>query len=529
MIPPQAIQGGPSTDWLKCTTPNCHTYYDTWIPMPHQAYVLSDPAKRLGIFGGYGSGKTATSEKSDEKHILTTPNGETLIGADTLVQLENTIKKDFERTFPNDFVKRYQKQKNLITFVNGHTLYYRPLAEQGDLRSYNLTRAHILEASEVKHDSYIQLQTRLRNMAAITYHTNADGTPITTYDNTTRTYKQKEKHNWIQMIVESNPDSGWIKDDFLLRSHKIHIHYDNNQKYHLNPNYTNPNISSHIIPSKANIYLPEDFIPSLEVGKPKWWVKRYLYGSFDYAEGLVYPHFMDQIISKFEIPKHWPRIISMDYGLNDNTHFLFGAIDFEGEHFKKPAVYYYHEIVINNASISEIATVYKDVIRKTVPIHSLYKTPVMDARSHSQRTRIGEKKTLGTLFQEEGCFFKPAQMDLNARILRTNDFIDQQHVYFFDEGVPHLIEEAKKYKYPDKKIERITKADKPIDKDNHGINALEFGIMELPYRLKQRDTTVYVANKPTKTRKSSWDPIQKPSFEREGFGQIYEVIDNDGW
>lgn len=527
MVPAKAIQGGPSTDWLKCSQTNCHTYYDTWIPMPHQAYLLRDDAKRLGIFGGYGSGKTATSEKSDEKHILITANGETLIGADTLVQLENTLKKDFERTFPDDFVRRYQKQKNLITFHNGHTLYYRPLAEQGDLRSYNLTRAHILEASEVKHDSYVQLQTRLRNTAAIRYETHEDGTPITVYDSKSRTLKKKEKYNWIQMIVESNPDSGWIKDDFLLRSGRIHLHYDKDQKYHLNPLYTSPHMSSHIIPSKANVYLPEDFIPSLEQGKPKWWVKRYLYGSFDYAEGLVYPHFTDQIISSFDIPKHWPRIISMDYGLNDNTHFLFGAIDFNAEKFAKPAVFYYHEIVINNASVSEIATVYKDTLRRLLPANSLYKIPVMDARSHSQRSRTGEKKTLGTLFREEGCFFKPAQMDLDARILRTNNFIDQQHIYFFEEGVPHLIEEAKKYKYPDKKIERITKADRPIDKDNHGINALEFAVMELPHRLKQSSTKVYGAD-PMKQSHTPWGPQSKDSGF-QGFGELFEVNHNDGW
>ena len=530
MTPATSINGGASTDWLKCSQKGCHTFYDTAIPMPHQAYILKDSSPKLGVFGGYGSGKTYTTLKSDEKHILNTPNGETLIGADTLVQLENTLKKDFEKDFPLDFVRRYNRQKNMITFINGHTLYYRHLADEGDIRSYNLTRAHILEASEVKHDSYIQLQTRLRNTAAIEYKINENNEPVIEYNPITKQHHKKEKLNWIQLIVESNPDSGWIKEDFLLKSTEVHVHHDSKQKYHLNPHFVAKDTRSHIIPSKANIHLPEDFIPSLEKGKPEWWVKRYLKGSFDYAEGLVYPHATDQIIDDFEIPKHWPRVISMDYGLNDNTHFIFSAIDFEGERNGKPAVYAFKEIVINDASISQIATVYKEQIRRHLPNGRLYKTPVMDGRSYSQRTRTNDKKTIGTLFHEEGCFFKPAQMDLDARIMRTNDFINNQQMWFFKEGVSRLIEEIKNYKFPDKKLNKSTNTDKPVDKNNHGINALEFQVMELPYQLKFSTSRVYAANQPVKRKDNSWDPLShNESNGFQGFGEVFEVTDGNSW
>ena len=523
----QAIQGGPSTFWMRCSTPNCHTYYNTAVPMPHQNFALSDPSKRLGLFGGYGSGKTFTGYQGDQKHILLTPNGETLIGADTLVQLENTVKKDLERDFPNDFVHRYNRQKNLIQFVNGHILYYRHLADEGDIRSYNLTRAHMLEASEVKHDSYTQLQTRLRNENAIRHHMD-DGVPIMEYNHKTRTLEKKERLNWIQLVVESNPDSGWIKEDFLLKSGKIYIHHDTKQKYHVNPELVSPITSSHIIPSKANFHLPQDFIPNLEKGKPQWWVNRYLYGSFDYSEGMVYPHIANAIVEDFEIPKHWPRIVGMDYGLNDNTHFMFGALDQNGDTNRgRPAVYFFAEIVRNDMSISQIAEVYKSGIRRLVPPNSLYKTPVMDGRSYAQRTRTGEKKTLGTLFREEGCIFKPAQMDLEARIMKLNDLIDSGQVYFFEEGTKYAIEEFKKYRYPDKKLESTTKANKPIDKDNHGINATEFICMELPYKLIPPEGKVYRKEgtdyQVTQKQKKAWDPLEDNyNQEYEGFAKFFE-------
>ena len=524
-----AIQGGPSNFWMRCTTPNCQTYYNTAVPMPHQDFALRDPAARIGLFGGYGSGKTFTGYQGDQKHIILTPNGETLIGADTLVQLENTIKKDLEKDFPADFVERYNRQKNMIHFNNGHTLYYRHLADEGDIRSYNLTRAHILEASEVKHDSYVQLQTRLRNENAIRHHTDKEGKPLIDYDKTTNTLKKREKLNWIQMVVESNPDSGWIKEDFVLKSGMIYVHHDTNQKYHVNPKEASKNISSHIIPSRANIHLPQDFIPNLEKGKPQWWVRRYLYGSFDYSEGMVYPHYTDAVIPEFEIPRHWPRIIGMDYGLNDNTHFMFGAIDWHGEKNNgKAAVYFYTEVVLNNASISQIAETYKRAVRDYVPKGSLYKTPVMDGRSYAQRTKTGEKKTIGTLFREEGCVFKAAQMDLEARIMRLNDLIDAGQAYFFEEGVPHATEEFKKYRYLEKKLESSTKANKPVDKDNHGINATEFATIELPYKLKEPIGDVFRAEGPTryqaeKKQKQAWDPLGKENRDSyEGFAKFFD-------
>ena len=523
----QAIQGGPSTFWMRCSTPNCHTYYNTAVPMPHQDYALRDSSKRIGLFGGYGSGKTFTGYQGDQKHITLTPNGETLIGADTLVQLDNTVKKDLEKDFPIEFVHRYNRQKNSIQFVNGHILYYRPLADQGDIRSYNLTRVHILEASEVKHESYVQLQTRLRNENAIRhYHEN--GAPIMKYNPNTHTLEKKERLNWIQMIVESNPDAGWIKEDFVLKSGRIYIHHDTNQKYHVDPEAVNPTISSHIIPSKANFHLPHDFISNLEKGKPKWWVNRYLYGSFDYSEGMVYPHFADAIIEDFDIPKHWPRVVGMDYGLNDNTHFIFGAIDQHGEmNNQRPAVYFFAEIARNDLTISQLAQLYKQGLRQHVPPNSLYRTPVMDGRSYSQRERTGEKKTIGTLFKNEGCVFKPAQMDLEARIMKLNDLIDSGQAYFFKRGTRLANEEFKKYRYPDKKLESSSKANKPIDKDNHGINATEFICMELPYKLIPTEGGVHTPYKPTrhvqkKAQKSAWDIMDEGQEEYEGFAKFFD-------
>jgi len=522
-----SIRGGPSQFWVKCASRNCNTYYNTAVPLDHQYFILKDSSPEVGGFGAYGSGKTFVGYQGDQKHIMITPNGETLIGANTLVQLDNTVRKDFESDFPIDFVKKYNRQKNMIHFVNGHTLYYRHLADVGDIRSYNLSRAHVLEASEVKHEAYVQLSTRLRNDTAIEYELDENDEPVMTYEADTNRLRRKEKLNWIQMYLESNPDAGWIKDDFLMRSGSIYIHYDEKQNYHVNPNEATPNKSTHIVPSKANTHLPKNFIRNLVQGKPRWWVNRYIRGSFDYSEGMVYPHITDAIVEDFEVPVHWPRVVGMDYGLNDNTHFMFGALDLNGEKNNgKPAVFFYTELVTSDASLRQIAEEYKTKMRYDVPSNSLYKPPVMDQRSFSQRTRDGEKKTIGTLLREYGCFFKPAQMDLEARITNTNDFIDNGHIYFFQNGCEHAIEEFKKYKYPERTLQSRTDKQKPVDKDNHGINATEFIVMELPHKLRKLDTQVYakerLKHKRTK-KKPNWDPFESSQQEQyEGFAKFFD-------
>ena len=525
----RSINGGPSTFWLGCVAPDCQTYYDTTVPMAHQSMILRDPSKKLGVFGGYGSGKTFTTMKSDQKHIMLTPKGETLIGADTLIQLENTIKKDLERDFPMDFVRKYNRQKNLVHFENGHLLYYRPLANEGDVRSYNLTRFHALEASEVKYESYVQAQARTRNTAAVVPELDKNGSPIYDYDEETGMYKMREKYNWLQMIVESNPDPGWIRNNFLMKSGHIYMHDVTDQEYHVNASDADAGISSHIIPTKTNYHLPRSFITDLAKGKPDWWVRRYVFGSFEYREGLVYPNYARQIIDDFEVPKHWPRMISYDYGLNDNSHFIFGALDIEGEKMGHPALFLFAELVMNDASVTQLAEAYKQVYRIYVPsVGGLYKTPVMDAKSYGKRTPTEEKKTLGRLFLEQGVLFRGAQMDVNARVMKFNDMIDKKQVYFFKEGVKELNKEAKNYKFPDRDLEGTTKKhEKPIDKENHGVNSAEFLVMEVPSDMKLKNVGLFggsgmkpgVVNKQDNPLVGSYGGKK----QKEGFAKFFDM------
>lgn len=520
MIPAISIRGTLCDNWMRCEDYDCKTFLNTAILMPHQQMVVEDPHKRVGVFGAYGSGKTFATYQADEKHILITPHGETLIGANTLIQLDNTIKKDLEGDFPAEFVSHYNKMKNKIEFINGHVLYYRTLAEEEDIRSYNLTRAHLLEASNIKHDSYVQLQARVRNEASTIPELNEDGAFIFDYDPVEKRYKKRILWDWTQLYIESNPDPGWIKSDILLKSSEILLHDIMDQDYYPSMNEALQIMSSHVMPTKANYNLGPDFYRDLKADKPAWWIKRFVEGSFEYAEGLVYPNAASNIIPSFPIPNHWPRIVGFDYGLNDNSHFVFGAIDWFGEGMKngKPAVYWYTEVCMNNANITQLAMAYKAEVRRTIPTGGFFKSPVMDARSYSLRSKEGALKTLGTLFAEQGCYFRPAQMNLDARLFSVNVKIDSKQMFFFEDGVPKLIAEIKDYKYPEKKLIAEKASYTPIDKNNHGVNAMEFATMELPPGIRPPVDTPKahrVVEEDDQISRKYYNPMADFSFEKE--------------
>lgn len=524
-----AINGQATKSWFNCVNvKHCKTYIWVAVPLHHQAAIQRDASSRINVFGAYGSGKTTGVMHDDQKHVLITPLGETLIGADTLIQLDNTIRKDFERDFPINFLKNYNRQKNMMIFKNGHIVYWRPLLDVGDIRSYNLTRAHVVEASETKHEAYVELQARVRNEAAIQYKRDKNGSPIIKWDPEREQYVKEEAFNWLKLITESNPDSNWIKHELLLKSGTIVLHHETDDEYEVDPNEALPFMSTHVIPTKANYHLPKDFYKNMAADKPNWWVRRFLRGSFKYSEGLVYPRWQEQVIDDFEIPRSWPRIVGYDYGLSHNSHFVYGALDLEGQVKGHPAIFFYSELVVNQMNIKEIAAAYKQHNRHALPADMLWTTPRMDPTSYVAPDKAHTKKTTGTLLREAGAFFLPGERDLDFGILHMNTFIEERKVYFFKEGFKRTNKEAADYRFPPKRLDKRTEnEDKPLDRRNHGVDATRFIMSVIPRTFdKKRNRPLSNTSQAVQyVPKRQWDPLEEHPMEvRESWEGVAELF-----
>lgn len=466
----KALNGGPSEFWKECSNPACNTYLNTYVPQAHQFEFHKDNHTFVGNFGGYGSGKTLTSREEIYKHIFITNNGTTLIGANVASQYEQTIKREIEADIPAAFVKRVSTQKNYMDLINGHRIMYRPYDDPDKLRSYNLTSFLIVEASEVKQQSFTQLKTRLRNLAAtipqvdengeIKYKIARNGVKIPLID-----------HNWQKGIIESNPDAGWIKQDVLIVSDEIYKHGEIVDEYEVDPDMADPAISTHVTSTSANEFLPDNFIDNNVKNKPLWWVNRYIYGSFLYAEGLVYPGYIKCLEDPIEIPKDWRRIVAFDYGLSDDAVFIAGAVD-----IKEGILHIYGEDRSKDNNVETLAQRFFE-FTKDIPVGGWICPPIIDPKSGPKRDY--EKRTLTDHFLDYGISFIPGFINVEARVFRLNTYLEQGRVKI-SRNCKGLIKELSEYKFRADESLDSGYTGKPEDKNNHGINALEWITMELP-------------------------------------------------
>lgn len=476
LVATPSISGAPSTDWLECSNKVCNTFVDTYHPMEHQASVHLDSHRVLGNFGSYGTGKTKTSEKEIEKHILITPNANILLGANITSQYEQTILRDFEKSFPQAFLEGRSQQKGYIDFINGARLMLRPFDDPDKLRSNNYSLVIMLEASEIQADAFHQLKTRLRNMAASAKD------------------PEGHVHSWRKLICESNPDSGWIRTDVLLVSDTIYTHgrfADEDYSKQIDPLAIDPSISTHIASTDVNHYLPADYMAVNSRNKPEWWVRRFLYGSFLFAEGLVYPNAVNCIVptprdseGKPLGPKDFPKwkiLVAHDYGLMDEATFVYAAVDTE-----RNKLIVYKVDHTNNAPLKDLAGLFKKGTAD-IAFGQMYTTPIIDPKNNK---RDYNKKDLISHYQDYGISFKPGFINVEARIVRLNDYIESGCLEIWD-CCDFLINELREYKFKPKTLDDKEAKNTPIDARNHAINALEWISMELPANPNRLSLTGY--------------------------------------
>ena len=520
-----AFSGNYSEFWLECV--RCNTFINTYIPQEHQEAVHEDHHRFVGNFGGYGSGKTLTSREEFYKHAFLTKNGNTLIGANVQSQYEQTIKRDIESDMPVAFVSNNSVQKQYIDLKNGHRIMYRPFDDPGKLRSYNLSMFIIVEASEVKVEAFNQLKSRLRNTTASIPEKDENGEPVYKYTKKGVPIPQI-KHDWRKGIVESNPDAGWIRSDVLMVSDDIQKHGEILDSYGVLAEESDPATSSHVTSTKANEFLPPTFVDDLTKNKPPWWINRYVYGSFLYAEGLVYPSALKYVVPADVfpqgIPKHWKRIVAFDYGLADDAVFLFGAID-----ELHSILYIYKERRVNNRNIEELAQLFFEA-SSDIPVGGWICPPLIDPKSASKRDY--EKKNLADHFLDYNINFKPGQVSIDARIYRTNTYLECNKVRILDccEG---LVKELRDYKFKSQSMDTTTVSDKPEDKNNHAINCLEWICMELPADPRQLVYGIYnkegynVNDKPKKQAPDhyAFHVLSDETEEHPAPGGAFDTID----
>lgn len=443
--------------YLECNT--CGAIELTYTALDYQDefhqtnYQLAEDGsirpQIIGIFGGYGSGKSRASLQEFFLRALENANGTGLITAPTLALLKRTtIKTLFNEIIPPPLIESYNKSDMEIKLINGFTIYAIASDDDEKIRSINCGIVHIEEASAINRSIYDQLISRLRD----------------------RFVKNKA------IFVCSNPELTWIKDVIVDNEQRKDPKHPEHGDY-------NQYITCYIWATKLNKSLPPDFIEMNSRNKPSWWVRKYLEGSFEAHEGAVYPNFVSCLVDpypvirgktdEYGIPLDWERTISLDHGLRNPTSVHFHAIDpIKGE------VVTYLEYYVPNRLVPDHAKELKPLIDK-IP-RGRIRFMVADP-SIKNKTDPVNGKSVQALYQEYDLFFQPGNNSIEAGILRVNSYIERGKWKIYRTCV-NLIREGIHYKFPELDMDSANENldEKPIKANDHSMDDTRYNFMRLP-------------------------------------------------
>lgn len=446
----------------------CNAAQINYVPQPHQAEFHKDPHTFKAIFGAYGSGKTTTATLELIRHALKVKDGLSAMLAPTMQMLKETSYTELMKYLPHTFLDREIKTKGseAIILKNGHKILLLPSNNADKIRSLNLSAFYLEEASNSKFDVFTELTARTRNKKAIEYAYDEDGQPVMQWDETAKVYRHKVKKSNLLGLICSNPDVGWIRTKILHFSDKVY----SDSFYPINEN-ANPFMSTHLHSSYQNKYLDPDFQTRIGRGKPDWWVKRYIYGSFDYAEGLVYPMFTEHVVDPFVIPPTWKRMFSVDFGLRDPTVMLAAAID-----PNEGVMYIYDEHYEAEKPVSHHAKAMHRILRD-VPPGMIYNQIVADPAG---KNRGKDFRSYFNHYAEYGLWFQPASNQIDFGIMKVYTYFSLGKLKIMS-NVINTLKEGREYKYKETELEQEkNRGEKPVDANNHAMDALRYIVAELP-------------------------------------------------
>ena len=404
-------------------------------PLPKQL-LFHQATNRFRVYaGGMGSGKTLCGAYEAIANCLEYQKNLGLVGRATYPELRDTTRKEVlefpvvvdgkEYTLVNSpLVKSFNKAENTLELVNGSVMLFRALQDSFDkVKSLNLGWFWIDELTEVPEEMWLALVGRLRRKGA--YHRGWGTT-------------NPEGHDWVWKRFIAQRDS----DHFLVTAS-----------------------------SEENSFLPDGYVDSLKRQYPEEWVKRYVYGSFDTFEGLVYKEFFDRephVVRPFVVPEHWFRFVGIDHGYRNPAAVLWGAVSPKGE------VFIYDEFYASGKLVSEVAEIIKTKTGEQNVKLYLIDPSTRNRNGVSGRSVIDE-------FNECGVYVTPANNDVRAGINRVSEYLKisgkEPRLKIFQNCI-YLRTELQTYRWKDLKPGAVHDApEKPRKKDDHLVDALRYMII----------------------------------------------------
>lgn len=453
---------------VRCKTCANTSMIDT-TPMFYQMMYIYDRHPVLSFAGAYGTGKTFTSSLKLFLTYISVPNSTSVVMSGTIKQLEATFYADLLNVMPRSLMRNKKPPKlsgsgnNKLTLVNNHEVLFLPSDDEGKIKSLNTVTIHMEEASEI--DETIFDQTLARMRAA------SKGSGVIKTDELSNL-----RAKYTQISLTTNPSDDWTYNEAIGRA----IKPVNLTDYPLPKTtaLTDRMFGSIIVPSQMNRYLPDGFIESMKTKYSEVEYKTNVLADFKFKMGRIIPNVdglvVEDLRTKVDLSK-MPRIYGLDFGQGDkgdNQAFLETRIDFENKR-----LYVTNEVVhTDNVTVAKKVKDYNVVIGTDYSkVIGIYYDAIHGAKDRSGH---GEKKgTIAQMYRDAG--LKKLYPASNSKS-KQYGVIDRTEILktwaeegsiIIDSSCSWLIKELKGWSY-DPKI-----AGRPVDKDNHCIDALVFVIL----------------------------------------------------
>lgn len=286
------------------------------------------------------------------------------------------------------------------------------------------------------------------------------------------------KEKYQQVSTTSNTGDSWVYDEAIARD----IHIKNYTPYDLpkSPRPTDEMFSSYVLPTKINRYLSESFIKGLKARYSDVEYEIMVNARFNFKMGRIVRNVDDIVVENLigkipDIHDH-PLLFGLDFGqggTGDDQCLIKARVD-----FKNHCVYIIGEFPhTQSKSIDEKVNDYKS--SGFFPMDDSEVVGVLyDIINGNKRGYADLGDTLADMYRVAGINkMEPgdnAKFGVNDRVDMLLNYVTQGRL-FIDSECEYLISQLRGWSW-DPKV-----TGKPVDKDNHGIDAMIFILLRLGY------------------------------------------------
>ena len=408
------------------------------------------------IYGGAkGGGKSCALSMEALAYGMDNPGCKVYLFRETYDDLEANLISEMKEKWPKQLYT-YNDSKHIATLYNGSRIFYRYIRNKQDAEGYQGRSMDFIGVDELtKHDEdWIQiLLSCLRS---------PKGFPV-------------------KFVGTCNPGGrghGWVKEKYIERT-------EYGEKMTVCEISGN---TQQFIPAKVydNVVLMDNdpgYVKRLE-NLPEDERKAFLHGDWDIFAGQYFTTFRrnKHVIEPFELPDHWRRYRSIDWGFNDHCAVYWHCTDSDGH------TYTYRELYIRETLASDVA---KEIVRLSEGEKIEYTVASVDMwqkRGIAVRNKAGEMvgQSIAEDFLLNGV---PLVQADNARVIgwsRMNEELadspDGEPWWMIFSNCKNLIRTLPLMIRDDKKVEDV--ADKLED---HACESVRYYFMSRPARSKDKE------------------------------------------